>query len=642
MDSGDFRITEHQIIQLIKNNNIDTAMQVINTKIARPSSEIYKNSLFCLKAECNQLRGNLYEALESINTVNPNLLIPTKKVELELLKLKIDTQSGKFQDAVNIFKMLSNEQSAMKSNGAIWRGSLAYACRNDSGKSEYYGAMHHERCQKDGFQEANNLLYTKSLTDLIFSKHIAKTKTSALEPILKAENIYATSIIDFSGKVGNRLKSRCQAFLLEGVYNYEFGDKYSAYVKIILCATLMKECGLVPTAEGIGEIIVIVFGKLKKYSILYLILCKILSGTVLKEDEQIKKESEYLSICIAEEEAVGIAADILLGEKEIIENDNTIKSICKGAQRKAVHGFNMLIDCHPDNKENIDKLLNAMKANIIIPFFGAGISACIYPLWSSLLKNIASGYSIMDEVDKLIENGKFEEAASEILKEVGEFDFRNILSKTFSKDKIIENELPDYLYLIPKLWKGVIITTNFDAIIENAYGNEIYTIIPRGKYDDGIVNSIVQFNKNFLIKIHGDINNVWDVILTKEEYDEIYGNNHNNINKIVPQLLSKILVSHSVLFVGCGLKSDRTMHMVLENAQKGIQHFALVELPKETVNDKDEYHPKLKDSSGKFIDAYNKRRRELADFHISRIWYPYGKHQEALDEFLNGLRDNMN
>jgi len=301
--------------------------------------------------------------------------------------------------------------------------------------------------------------------------------------------------------------------------------------------------------------------------------------------------------------------------------------------------FEELMSCHPKNKTVFNELVERMKENVVIPFIGAGLSAWIYPTWTSLIKNLAQEYGIFEEANQLLNQGKYEEAASLLEEEIVRNDFLLELHRIFGLSKLKDVTLPEYIKLIPHIWKGNIITTNFDRVIETVFMQEqiqIDNIVPHSAREkDRILNAIQQGLK-LIIKLHGDIEDYNHLVLTKEEYDETYGKEEKGVDLTLPmtEMLTDIIHSKMMLFLGCGLGNDRTLQVI--KACTNLRHFALVELPEETANDDEPYLPKLRNENGSFIPKFNERRKHLANHRISCIWYPHQKH-EALEVLIKEL-----
>ncbi|KAF5067237.1 Tetratricopeptide repeat protein [anaerobic digester metagenome] len=303
--------------------------------------------------------------------------------------------------------------------------------------------------------------------------------------------------------------------------------------------------------------------------------------------------------------------------------------------------FEQLMGCHEKNQGIFERLCTQMDSNNVIPFIGSGMSAWIYPTWSKLLTDIATEYGIVPEISKMLNDGEFEEAAERLEKEVVKHTLLKELEDAFAKEKLATVSMPEYVSTIPQIWNGTIMTTNFDRIIETAFQHEnivIDHIFPNSKKEIPRIDGAAQQNQQLLIKLHGDINDVHNVVLTKSQYDDVYGHDKNKIDfsKELPRNIKQLISARVMLFLGCGLASDRTMNVV-STCSNALDHFALVGLPKDTENEADPYAPILKEADGSFKPEYNKTRKHLSRHSINCIWYPCGMHAQALEALLMKL-----
>ena len=78
-------------------------------------------------------------------------------------------------------------------------------------------------------------------------------------------------------------------------------------------------------------------------------------------------------------------------------------------------------------------------------------------------------------------------------------------------------------------------------------------------------------------------------------------------------MIQELWNSHTLLFLGCGLKKDYLInHLIkLANSETNHWHYAIVELPKG-------------------VEAIRLRRRELTQLKIRPIWYEKGKHEQII------------
>ncbi len=298
--------------------------------------------------------------------------------------------------------------------------------------------------------------------------------------------------------------------------------------------------------------------------------------------------------------------------------------------------FQEIMACHKDNEDAYKQLAECVAKNNIVPFIGAGLSAWKYPAWSNLLTDMASDYGIEDEVKTMLDNAQYEEAASKLEEEMTTFDFIRALEQKYDPNELKNVQLPEIYKHITSLWRGNIVTTNFDRILEKAYRDAKIDLDAITPYDvfNNRVEAVIQQNRNLIIKLHGDVNDKDNMVLTKNKYDECYGVKEVDKTLPMPKALERILQARQLLFLGCSLHKDRTMQVI--QAVSNCTHFAILPLPEETKNDKNSMTPNLKDENGVLYKSYLERRKYLANHNIVRIWYPSGEH-DAVEVILKQL-----
>jgi len=268
-----------------------------------------------------------------------------------------------------------------------------------------------------------------------------------------------------------------------------------------------------------------------------------------------------------------------------------------------------------DNDSNFSAL-KALKNNIV-PFVGAGMSAFAYKGWSSFLKSCCETEEQISYVDELLTEYKFEEAASYLKQElnlVNENTFEKAILKEFDENKITFGNLNhETISLLPTIFCGPVITTNFDRVIEKVY-ELCDVLIERVLLQNSqSVDGAIRANKPFLFKIHGDINDICNIILTKEQYDSSYLETPSFIDNFRMFLQAKPL-----LFLGCSLQNDRTMDLMKKviGSAIGAFNYAFIE--------SHEF-----DKNGNIIldheEEVHKIEERLLSINIKPIWFPEGE-----------------
>lgn len=276
----------------------------------------------------------------------------------------------------------------------------------------------------------------------------------------------------------------------------------------------------------------------------------------------------------------------------------------------------------PYNQHNINSLIDKIKLNCIVPYIGAGMSVLfdnVYPSWSGFLNNTFGEYHSTNDKAKY-DSLSYEEKASFLRSEMGEITFAEHLKKTYGEEHL-DTESTNYIhksvYVLPKIFKnGLLITTNYDKVIEKIYGlhRKVLMVSHPGHYE--ALNRSLRDGELLLYKIHGDIAEpVTSIILTREQYEVAYSK--PNLIKALKQ----IYTSKVMLFLGCSMAKDRPLEFMRENLQAGMKNFAIVPCK---------------------VDDIKERRLQLEDKYFTQaIIYPEGEH-ECIKVFLDYIVNTLN
>ena len=182
---------------------------------------------------------------------------------------------------------------------------------------------------------------------------------------------------------------------------------------------------------------------------------------------------------------------------------------------------NEALDLH-SNRQRFEKLVKVVGAKKIIPFIGAGISIpCGNPSWRSFLLQL-SKIAEMDctEIEKRLNNGKYEELAEELINKFGVHGFNEQLDNAFA----ISKNMRGSVLLIPELTKGSVITTNFDTILESAFqiADCSFQKMVIGNQKSEFIKDMTA-GASHLLKLHGNVRDIQSRVLTKTEYCDAYG-----------------------------------------------------------------------------------------------------------------------
>jgi hypothetical protein len=268
------------------------------------------------------------------------------------------------------------------------------------------------------------------------------------------------------------------------------------------------------------------------------------------------------------------------------------------------------------NERRYDDLLEAIGRQQVVPFVGSGMSVPSgLPTWSDLLRRVKE-FTPCDpaNLERLLESCSFEEAADllasgsnpRLLAERVEHDLRIDESSTVSGP----------VRLLPALFRNLVITTNLDDVIEQAYHSceRPFTHVLAGS-DLNRYRSLKSTSLQFLLKLHGDSRQVAGRVLLSSEYDATYA-----AGSLVREEITLLYRLNNLLFLGCSLGADRTVRLIEEVAGSDPsmpKHYCFLPLP---------------DGNATRIE----RENFLTQRGIYPIWYSL-PHDESLMALLDGL-----
>lgn len=198
----------------------------------------------------------------------------------------------------------------------------------------------------------------------------------------------------------------------------------------------------------------------------------------------------------------------------------------------------------------IDKYVEAISNENASLFIGSGLSTAVgYPSWSQLLedKAVDIGLDIKHESNNLISLAQYyvnKKQRGELEKEI-RIRFKDTKDKKLSEIHKILASLP-----IRNWW-----TTNFDKLIEKEFSN------------DGILYSTFNSDKSLrlggekvqvlLHKMHGDIDDVDNVVITRRDYERYRETHEMLLAKFQGEMCSK-----TFLFLGYSFSDPDVNHIL--------------------------------------------------------------------------------
>lgn len=274
-------------------------------------------------------------------------------------------------------------------------------------------------------------------------------------------------------------------------------------------------------------------------------------------------------------------------------------------------------------------LIEAARRRTLIPLIGAGISkqaGAQFPNWHELLdymkdRAVANNFvSVTDgqEIERLIHSGRELMAAEALRRSLPPDEYSSILEEKFNPSNIGPADIHKALF---RLRPPIILTTNYDRLLEDAFAEEYRRSVQVLTYQDAVTaqrylqSGRYRDDRPAVFKIHGTIDDPDNIILTELDYRElIYRQPGYRI------FTSAIFLTHVILMLGFSF-ADPELRLLLEELRESLKH---------------QTHPDYIFLPSTNIGAVETRRlRE--DFGVQVIPYsPSAGHPEVLElvEFL--------
>jgi len=286
------------------------------------------------------------------------------------------------------------------------------------------------------------------------------------------------------------------------------------------------------------------------------------------------------------------------------------KQNAKDRAREFLERFNCL--------DRFNRLHTQLERQSVIPFVGAGLSRPTgFPLWGAFLDGLTTDYpAIADQVRVHLAAYRYEEAAQLVLDRMGSDVFAEAVQNAFgSRIKTLKGPVQ----LLPLIFNRGCLTTNFDYVLNRVYESSDCRL--KGEFSGTRLNEAPRRlvgEPHCLLRLHGEADSAQGRVLTRGEYVACYGEDGN-----YRELFKLLIANTSLLFLGCSLSVDRTVHALRE-----IKQAAAVETPR--------HYAFLPLSEGMDREA---RRNELGQADIHPIWYPPEDHDQAIEDLLISLME---
>lgn len=219
---------------------------------------------------------------------------------------------------------------------------------------------------------------------------------------------------------------------------------------------------------------------------------------------------------------------------------------------------------NPYSPFNPDLLTDLAHRRVVL-FLGAGVSASAVTAtggriadWGAFLSKCANDVpeKLKLQVKKLLGENDYL-LACELLQGHFAEQWAQLVSAEFGQKA---NPSPLHHALLG-LRQRIILTTNFDKIIENAWGNSTDGVthfpVTISSIDNNIFRPLKDHERNYIIKIHGSVDNPNSLIFSRSEYIRMaFGNsNYNNF-------IESLLLNYTFLFVGFSMNDPAIVSLM--------------------------------------------------------------------------------
>src|SRR5262249_3170689 len=159
-----------------------------------------------------------------------------------------------------------------------------------------------------------------------------------------------------------------------------------------------------------------------------------------------------------------------------------------------------------------------------------------------------AGLDVIAMRERLEVQADFEGAMNDIVQKLT----INRFERDFERDFRVPDEVSGAVALLPRVFDGSVITTNFDRVLERVYENygKAFEEKVTGRGRANAFFRAIPAGQRYLLKLHGNIDNAAERVLNQDEYSIAYGNAGDiNMTFPLPKLLRRLFTSYSFVFL---------------------------------------------------------------------------------------------
>lgn len=252
--------------------------------------------------------------------------------------------------------------------------------------------------------------------------------------------------------------------------------------------------------------------------------------------------------------------------------------------------FEEIMSYHPDNREVYKEIKENL--SVMVPFVGAGLTQFAYYSWGEAIKKLAEKITDKKNFRQVMELIRAEDyfGAAQRLEDLRTpANLARDLVHLFSKERLIEKQSvlhKQAVYLLPKLFPGLVLTTNFDETLEHVYQECGLSLIQSHPGHSELLEQLLRGAGNRgLFKFHGTISGdhieYENIVFTRQQYERWYKKDSTLTRDLKSCMRKKI-----ILFLGCSLGKDFTMNVLQETIQQGDYYYAILSCKKRERDEK--------------------------------------------------------
>jgi hypothetical protein len=230
-----------------------------------------------------------------------------------------------------------------------------------------------------------------------------------------------------------------------------------------------------------------------------------------------------------------------------------------------------------------DDLVEACVRGDCVLYAGAGLSARAgLPLWRPFITNLLDWSTTQGLIEpefslslhSALEQGDVDRVADSLVSKVREKQALDILSDHIRKEfASAESGRPSDVHgMLPQIGFGSALTTNFDQLLERAFGSANHPVSVRLPREVEAIRGDISQRRFFILKLYGDIDRSDSLILSPAQYEEaIQG------DRPFADVMQEIFLTRTILFLGCSLQGmDSYLRGLRFQPMSTPRHYAVI------------------------------------------------------------------